>query len=253
MENAPKYRVPSVEKAFAIMELFAADNRGYTLSEVSRLLQLPVSTVSSLLSTLWNCGYVSRHEQGRYRLTMKLLAEGTKAVNQLDLNKVAEPHMKELTAKSGLTSVLAVRDGDHLVYLDKVDGASEVLLASYVGRRMLLHLTGTGKVLLSGLSESEVMEIVRSVGLPASTPKTITSLPVLKKELARIRKRGHAIDNQGYDLGIKGVAAPIFERDGNVAAAIGVGGSVFELNGNMRQIVKLVKAAARAVSENLGR
>ena len=134
------------------------------------------------------------------------------------------------------------------VYLDKVDGASEVRLASYVGRRMLLHQTATGKVLLSGLSEQAVEEIARSGGLPALTPKTITSLRVLSKELAKIRARGYAIDNQGYDMGIKGVAAPIFDRGGEV-----VGASVFELSGKMRQVIELVKAAAQAVSENLGR
>ena len=74
-----------------------------------------------------------------------------------------------------------------------------------------------------------------------------------EERLAKIRKRGDAIDNQGYDLGIKGVAAPIFDRDGKVVAAIGIGASVFELTGKMRQVIKLVKAAARAVSENLGR
>ncbi len=252
-DNQRKYRVPSVEKAFSIIELFAADNRGYTLSEVSRLLRLPVSTTNSLLNTLQYSGYVARHQEGRYRLTMKLLEEGSKVVDQLELHKVAEHHMKALTAKTGLTSVLAVRDGDHLVYLDKVDGASEVRLASYVGRRMLLHQTATGKVLLSGLSEQAVEEIARSGGLPALTPKTITSLRVLSKELAKIRARGYAIDNQGYDMGIKGVAAPIFDRGGEVVGAIGIGASVFELSGKMRQVIELVKAAAQAVSENLGR
>ncbi len=118
---------------------------------------------------------------------------------------------------------------------------------------MILHRTATGKVLLSGLSEEEVGEIVRSVGLQALTPKTITSLSVLNKELAKIRKRGYAIDNQGYDLGIKGVAAPIFDRGGKVVAAIGIGASVFELSGKMRRVTELVKSAAQAVSKRLGR
>ncbi len=104
MDNVRKYRVPSVEKAFAILELFAADNRGYTLSEVSRLLHLPVSTANSLLNTLQYCGYVSRRETSRYRLTMKLLAEGSKVVDQLELHRVAERHMEDLTSQTGLTS-----------------------------------------------------------------------------------------------------------------------------------------------------
>lgn len=109
------------------------------------------------------------------------------------------------------------------------------------------------RVCISGLSEQAVEEIARSTGLPALTPKTITSLPVLSKELAKIRARGYAIDNQGYDMGIKGVAAPIFDRGGEVVGAIGIGASVFELSGKMRQVIELVKAAAQAVSENLGR
>ncbi|MEW5978998.1 MAG: IclR family transcriptional regulator [Acidobacteriota bacterium] len=250
--SKPKYTVPAVEKSFAILEMFAARNQGYTLSEVGRLLKLPISTASSLLYTLQSCGYLYRNDKGRFFLTMKMLTEGNKALGQMKLREIAEPELKKLTLETGLASILSIRDGDQAVCIEKIEGTSPIRLASHVGKRMYLHQTSYGKAILAHTSEQQVEAIVESRGLPPATENTITSLPQLTKELTRIRAQGWALDDQETGLGIRGIAAPIFDHNGNVVAGVAVGGSVFELDKNLKAVATAVKACALRISEHLG-
>src|SRR5581483_5701778 len=247
-----KYAVPAVEKTFAVIELFAADNRGYTLSEVSRLLKLPISTTSSLLYTMQNCGYLQRDEKGQFYLSMKILIQANKMFSQLRPREIAHPELVKLTAATGLTSVLAVLDGDQLVWIEKIEGTGHIQLAAQIGKRMYLHYTSTGKAILAHLPDQQVDAIVESAGLPASTRNTITSLPALKKELARVRAQGYAIDDQETGIGILGVAAPVFDHNAELVGAVGVGGAVFEMDHNLKAVIAAVKDCAKTVSEKLG-
>src|ERR1043166_1004077 len=157
-----KYAVPAVEKAFAVVELFASHNRGYTLSEVSRLLKLPISTTSSLLHTMQNCGYLQRDEKGQFYLSMKIIIQAYRAASQLRPRQIAEPELVKLTAATGLTSVLAVLDGDRLAWIEKIEGPGHIQLAAQVGKRMYLHHTSTGKAILAHLPDEQVESIIES-------------------------------------------------------------------------------------------
>ncbi len=247
-----KYTVPAVEKTFAVLELFAAENRGYTLSEVSRLLRLPVSTTSSLLYTMQDCGYLFRDEGGHFFLSMKLVTEAYRVLNKMHPREVAQPELVRLTAETGLTSCMAVLDGDQLVWVAKVDGSGHFKLAAQIGRRMYLHHTSTGKALLAHLPEEQVDAIVESAGLPASTDRTITSSAKLKKELARVRVQGFAVDDQETGIGIRGVASPVFDHDGKLVGSIGIAGAVFQMGNTWKRHGALVKQTAALVSERLG-
>jgi DNA-binding IclR family transcriptional regulator len=246
------YRVPAVEKSFAILEMFASKNKGYTISEVSRLLHLPISTTSSLLYTMLHSGYLKRHETGSFTLTTKLLSESSKLLNQIDLRDVVQPELVRLAKSTGLASVLSVREGDELVCIDKVEGNGQIRIASYIGKRFPMHSTCTGKAVLAFQRDEEVDEIIKRVGLEKSTENSITSLSTLKKELARVRAQGFATDNEEYNIGIGGVAAPTFDHSGNVVGAIAVGGAVFELDTKQKDIIASVKESARLISEHLG-
>jgi len=247
-----KYRVPAVEKSFAILEMFAARNQGYTLSEVARLLRLPISTASSLLYTLQACSYLYRNNKGQFFLTMKMLTEGNKALGQMKLREIAEPELKKLTVETGLASILGVRDGDQVVCIEKIEGTSPIQLASHIGKRMFLHQSSYGKAILAHVSEQEVDSVVASVGLPAATENTITSLPNLKKVLSRIRTEGYALDDQETGIGIRGIGAPVFDHNGVVSAAVAVGGSIFEIDKNLKALAKAVKDCAFRISGHLG-
>jgi DNA-binding IclR family transcriptional regulator len=247
-----KYAVPAVEKTFAVIQLFAEENRGRTLSEVSRVLRLPVSTTSSLLHTMHHCGYLTRDEAGRFFLSMKLVTQAYQVLNQLEPRAVAQAELERMTAKTGLTSCMAVLDGDQLVWVAKVEGTGHVQLAAQVGRRMYLHYTSTGKALLAFLPQKQVDAVVASAGLPASSERTITSPVKLKKELAKVRARGYAVDDQETAIGIRGVAAPVFDHRGVLVCSIGLAGAVFEMSGNLAPVAQIVTESAALISERLG-
>jgi len=246
------YRVPAVEKSFAILEMFASKNSGYTISDVSRYLKLPISTTSSLLYTMVHCGYLVRNDSGDFTLSTKLISESSKLLNQIDLREIAQPELVKLTTVTGLASVLSVPDSNQVVCIDKVEGHGQIRIASFVGKRFPMHCTCTGKVILAFYSDEEIDEIVESTGLEAFTENTITSLPVLKKELFQVRVQGFALDNEEYGTGVRGLAAPIFDHKGKVVAAIAVGGAVFELDKNLKEVTPTVKETAAFLSDKLG-
>jgi DNA-binding IclR family transcriptional regulator len=251
-KDTEKYKIPAVQKAFAILELFAQDNQPRSLSEVSRIFGLPVSTTSSLLNTIVSCGYLGRNDRGAYSLTTKLLAQSNNAVGQAQLLEVSRPAMKELTDSTGLTSVLAVQESYRLVWIDKVDGSNDIRLAAQVGKLMHPHHTSSGKAILAYLPEAEFLQIVKVSGLPKFTPKTITSIRELKRELEKVRAQGYAVDDGETAVGIRGIGAPIFDSGGHVIASVAIGGTLFDFESKMKKMIPRVKAAADKISESLG-
>jgi DNA-binding IclR family transcriptional regulator len=251
MENK-RYFVPAVEKAFAILELFASDNQGYALSDVSRMLKLPVSTTKSLLNTMVRCGYLKRDGGRHYSLTMKIITEASRALNQIEIRQVAHEELKQLTQATSLACALSVRDGDHLVYIEKIEGAGHIMPVYYAGKSLPLHCTATGKALLAYLPDEQVDAIVTSAGLPAYTDHTITILQLLKRELERVRTQGYSIDNEEVALGLVGIAAPVFDHSAKAVAAVGAGGTTAEVHQNMQAIITHVKSTALQVSKKLG-
>jgi DNA-binding IclR family transcriptional regulator len=244
--------VPSVEKAFHILEFLASQRNGYTTSELSRKFKIPISTMNNLLYTLVHCGYLQRNDKGLFRVTMKLLGEAAKLMDNTELREVAHEHLECLTRRTELASVLSVREGDQLVCIDKVDGPSQIRIASSIGKRFYLHSTSQGKAILAYASEEDVDVIVSKTGLPSLTPNTITSLSALNKELQRIRSQGYATDREENTVGIRGISAAIFDHTGRIAGAAGVGGVDFQFQDRIKEIVTEVRDCARAISERLG-
>lgn len=244
--------IPSVQKALGVLEFLASQKEGYTNSELSRKFKIPISTMNNLLYTLVHCGYLRRNEKGLFRVTMKLLGEAAKVVESTELRDIAHAELERLTKRTELASMLSVRDGDQLVCIDKVEGPSQIRIASAIGKRSALHSTSTGKAIVAHLSPTAVDAIVASAGLPRLTVNTITSATAFKAELNRIRAQGYAVDNEENTIGIRGVSAAVFDYEGEVVAAIGVGGVDFQIGDRMKQVVAAVKECAKTISDKLG-
>lgn len=244
--------VPSIQKAFAILEFFCSTNRGHTISQITRIFKIPVSTCSSVLYTLIFCGYLRRDDSGVFSLTMKLLGQANKGLSQIEINDIAHPELEKLTIATGLASALFTREGNLVVCLAKVEGTGHVRTAAHVGKQMPMHATCTGKAILAYLPDEELGKIVGSSDLRQLTENTITSISLLKKELARVRSQGYAVDNQEYGIGVRGISAPVFDNKGRVVAAISASGATFELDRKKVTVISAVKAASLEVSKTLG-
>ncbi|HYL62810.1 MAG TPA: IclR family transcriptional regulator [Candidatus Methylomirabilis sp.] len=245
----------AVERALTILEAVAHRRDGLTNSEISRKLSIPKSSASYILRTLERRGYLRRDaESGRYRLGLKILSLGGDAQSNLDLADVALPFMRSLVERVHLTSHLAVLDQGEAVYIEKVEAPGFFKVNTWVGRRMFLHSTSVGKVLLAWLPRHDVEAILRQQGMKKRTPKTITAVSRLLADLELVRERGYGVDDEENSVGARCLGAPIFDPAGNVAAALGVSGTIAQVDEETQpKIVEVLKDTARRISRQLQR
>ncbi|MDW8256437.1 MAG: IclR family transcriptional regulator, partial [Acidobacteriota bacterium] len=219
--------VPAVERALTLLEVLAESKRGYTLSELARLLRLPRSSTHCLLLTLERRGYLHRNEQtGRYMFGLKLLGLANKALSRIELRERAAPYLQALMQQTGLTVHLAILDRGEAVLVEKVEPPGLLRLATWIGKRMDIHCTGVGKALLAYLPEEEIERLIRERGLPRHNENTIASPKRLREELARIRAQGYSLDDEEDEVGLRCLGAPIFDHTGRVVASISVAGTI---------------------------
>lgn len=245
---------PAVERALTLLEVLAESRRGYTLSELVRLLRLPKSTTHCLLLTLERRGYLHRNEQtGRYMFGLKVLDLANMALSRIELRERAAPHLHALMQETGLTVHMAVLDRGEAVLVEKVEPPGLLRLATWIGKRMDMHCTGVGKALLAYLPEREVERLIRERGLPCHNENTIASPKRLREELARIRERGYSFDDEEDEIGLRCLGAPIFDHTGRVVASISVAGTIAQITReNMGVLAEAVKRTAAAISQQLG-
>jgi len=243
----------AVERALNILELVAHRRDGLTNSEISHKLAIPKSSASYILRTLERRGYLRRDAaSGRYRLGLKILSLGGDAQSSLDIADVALPFMRSLVERVHLTSHLAVLDQGEAVYIEKVEAPGFFKVNTWVGRRMYLHSTSVGKALLAWLPKPELEAIVRQQGLKKRTPKTIHTASRLLADLELVREQGHAVDDEENSLGARCLGAPIFDAEGNVTAALGVSGTLTQVDEeNLPKIADALKETARRISRQL--
>jgi DNA-binding IclR family transcriptional regulator len=245
----------AVDRALAILEMASQRRDGQTNSEISRKLGIPKSSASYILRTLERRGYLRRDaESGKYRLGLKVLSLGRDALAAFDIGAVALPVLRTLVERTQLTAHLAVLDHGEAVYIEKVDAPGFIKMDTWVGRRMHVHSTSVGKALVAHLPKEAVEEILRRHGLKKRTPKTITGPARFLAELERVREQGYAVDDEENSLDARCLAAPVFDREGNVAAAVGLSGTTTQTDhASLPRIAELVKEAARRISRHLAR
>lgn len=246
------YSVPAIHRTLDIIEALVRQ-RSLTISEMNRNFHIPKSSVYAILQTLKARGYVERDENDRYSLTLRLFSIGSSLIELLDFRQELLPMLKELSDKTQITAHLAVLDDGYAVYVEKVEVLRALRLSTWVGRRMPVHSTSIGKCLIAYLTTPELVHIVAARGLPQLTPRTITSLPALQKELALVRKQGYAIANEENESGVRAVAAPIFNSTGNVVAAVNLGATTLQIRPkDLPQLGEVVRGCARRMSAQMG-
>lgn len=244
----------SVERALSILECVAEETNGLTNSEISRRLKIPKSSASYLLRTLEYRGYLRRSDDdGRYRLGLKVLGLGHRALSGMDLRRIALPTLMKLVEGTGLTAHLAILDHGRAVYIERAEHPGFIKMNTWVGRDLPVHSTSVGKAVLAYLPQQECDALLEKEGLTQQTDKTITSRSEFLEELKNVRTRGYALDDEENSLGVRCVAAPVFEAPGRARAAVGVSGTTVQLTRELLpQIAEQVCKAARSVSRQIG-
>ena len=244
----------TLKKCLRILEILAKGGGDIKLLPLSREINLNKSTVYRILSTLVKMGYVEKNlRNNEYSLGLNILKLARPVLNRLDIREVAKPFMEELMKKSGETVRLAILNEGEVVYIEQVIGNNPIKLSMQIGSHFPAHSTGAGKILLAYLPEEKLDLIIKKNGLNSYTPNTITDIQKLKKCLEEVLLKGCAYNDGEFREGIRDIAAPIFDYNGNLIGSITVVGPSSRLKGTkIERTPQLVKATAKKISKRLG-
>jgi DNA-binding IclR family transcriptional regulator len=250
MSEAPA-GVQSVDRALTILEVLARVGEA-GVTEIAGELDVHKSTAFRLVTTLEAHRLVEQtSDRGRYRLGVGVLRLAGATTARLDLVQEARPVCRQLAADTGETVNIAVLSDRSALYLDQVAGSSALQPHNWVGQHIPLHATSNGKVLLSGLEDGRLTEVLGS--LARYTPLTITTRAKLRDELARVREQGYAVAVDELEEGLTAAAAPVRNAHGDVVASMSVSGPSFRLGPErVDDVVPRLVAAADEVSHRLG-
>lgn len=246
--------VKSVERAFALLEILAGDEKSLGISALARQSQLSLSTAHRLLNTLIQLGYAEQDQETRkYSLGLRILHLRGAVTSRLKLGEQAMPIMKALMRRVDETVHLAVLNEGEVVYVDRVEGMQTRNMYTEIGKRVPAHSTALGKVMLTHLPEATWQHILASRGMPRFTPYTITTPEQMAQELDLIRQRGYAVDNYEGDTNVRCVAAPVRDYSGRVIAAMSISGPRSRMRPERdAELGAAICEAAQQLSANLG-
>lgn len=236
------HTVQAVERALDLLEYLAASGGEAALADISHATNLPYGTAHRLLRTLALRGYVRQHDSRRYCLAAGLVKLGDAAGRALGFG-VAQ-YLEQLVILTGESASLAIMEGTSVVYVAQTPSPHRLRTFAEVGRRVLPHCTGVGKVLLAARGPQEAERIVKITGMPARTANTITELDRLHEELQAIRDRGYALDNGEEEIGVHCIAVPVVCGEA-VIGAMSISGPTERVDAlDREQVVAAMKAVA---------
>ncbi len=239
-----------IERMFSLLDVLAAHQDPVSLKEISERTGLHPSTAHRILNDLAIGRYVDRPEAGSYRLGMRLLELGNLVKARLDVRDAALAPMRELHRLTHQPVNLSVRQGDEIVYIERTySERSGMQVVRAVGGRAPLHLTSVGKLFLAADDPQRVRAYATRTGLAGHTRNSITDLPRLERELAQVRTQMMARDDEELELGVRCLAAGIFDDQGKLVAGLSVSAPADRLEESW---VERVRATAAQISSALG-
>lgn len=241
-------------RAISILNFLSQADGGASLTEVANAVGLAASTTHRLLTSLESERYV------RFDAETKLWSVGVQAfimgngfLRSRDLVRLARPHMRALMEASGETVNLAIEDQGAAVYLAQVECREMMRTFARLGARVPLHCSGVGKALLSALGEVALDRHIDRHGLARMTARTVTDAGFLRADLSAARARGYAIDDEEHAVGLRCVAAPIFNEHGDPVGAVSLSGPMARItDARIAALGGLVGRAAERIMAEIG-
>jgi IclR family pca regulon transcriptional regulator len=215
----------SLERGLAILGAFTPDRPALGISELAQRLGLTRSTTHRYVATLAKLGYLDQDDATRkYRLGIRVLDLGFSVLGALGLREIAAPHLQRLTAATGRTSNLAIRDDTDVILIDRTRGRPgryhHLEFSLHAGSRIPSYCSATGKALLAFLAQPDLDDVLDRIELLPRGPRSLTSRATLLAELGQVRRTGIALNDEELDSGLRSIAVPIRSRSGPVVAAI---------------------------------
>ena len=243
--SRPSGRPSVASKIVAILDAFRPSTSEMSLNQLAGRSGLAVSTAYRHANELVELGILEAGKRGGYRIGLRLWEIASLAERGLPVREVALPYMLDLYEATHENVHLAVLDGHEALYVEKTKGRDSISIKSREARRLPLHATGVGKVLLAYAPEEFVAEVIAR-GLTGFTPHTIVAPAQLLRTLAEIRESGFARTQEELTLGTVSVAAPVRDHEGDVVAALSIVGRSHRID--PAKLAPAVRTAALGVS-----
>lgn len=217
--------VQSIERALTILDMLSEYPDGIQITRLSEIVGLNKSTTHRLLATLVNMNYVVKDDTtDKYKLGLQIVYLSRNILSNMNITEISKPYLEKLVRDVNETVHLCIEDNGEVMYVDKIESNQTIRMYSRIGSRAPMYCTGVGKVLLSGMSETKFNKIVSKMEFFPRTEATITSKEELIREVEKIKQQQYSLDNVEYQDGIRCIAAPIFDYNGNIIATFSISG-----------------------------
>ncbi|MBP6598027.1 MAG: IclR family transcriptional regulator [Giesbergeria sp.] len=245
-----KPSVQVIERMFALIDVLASREEAISLKEISEKTGLHPSTTHRILNDLATGRFVDRPESGSYRLGMRLLELGNLVKGRLNVRDAALMPMRDLHKLIQQPVNLSLRQGDEIIYVERAySERSGMQVVRAIGGRAPLHLTSTGKLFLAADDPQRVRTYATRTGLPGQTRNSITQLLSLERELAKARQYGIARDNEELELGVRCIAAGVYDDQGKLVAGLSISAPADRLE---EEWLAKLQTTANSISAALG-
>ena len=246
--------VQSLNRGLALLERLAAATDGITLSGLAEETALAPSTAHRLLASLRERGFAQQDPStGLWHIGARAFTVGNAFLRGRSYVALARHHMRDLVDRVGETANLAALDQNEAIYLTQIECDEMMRAFARPGTRVPLHCSGVGKALLAALPEREAESIIAAAGLARLTKRTLVDLDALRADLSRSRERGYAIDDGEHAVGLRCVAAAIFDDGGWPLAALSISGPAARIDDEtLAELGSMVAETCRQLTAELG-
>lgn len=242
-------RIQVIDRAASLLDAIARYSDPVSLKILAAETRLHASTAHRILASLIQNRLVEKDVSGQYRLGLRLLQLGVRLHANVDVRAIARPMMEALRDRLGETINLTIREGDAVVYIEKVTPNRMIHVQQLVGSRAPLHVTAVGKLMLGAAGEEAIRAYAERTNLPAYTRNTITSLSRLQEACAEAMTRGYAFDDEEAELDVGCIGVLLYDNTGNVSAGLSVSAPIERRR--LEWTSDLVRAA-ETISSQLG-
>ena len=251
--SEPAGSVQAIDRGLGVLAIIASAD-GLTLTDLAQRAGLAPSTAHRILASLEAHRFVFHDEErGLWLIGVGAFEVGAAFLRNRRLAGIGRVVMHELMEATGETVNLGIEDGGEVVFITQIESHSALRAFFRAGSRAPIHASGVGKALLAQMPEARVREILYKRGLAKFTERTLIAPADLFQELAAIAGRGWGVDDEERNLGMRCVAAAIFNEYGEAIAGVSVSGPTVRITSErVLELGPRVRRAAAAITASIG-
>jgi IclR family pca regulon transcriptional regulator len=251
----PPKLITSVHRCFEILEAFTPEEPRLTLQGLTVKIGLPKTTIHRLLHTLMSSNYIACDSQKRYFLGSKFASLGMSVLASMEVREIALPFLEDLSRRSQQNVSLGILDRTEVMYICRVEKRSIIPMTLKIGSRLNCHQTSMGRAILAFLDAEQLQNVLKELTRDIAAANVVGSRGEhLRKVLQEVRRKGYALSDEEWILGVRSIAAPVFNMQGRVEAAVNmpVISAAISRNKLIKEFLPRLLATAEKISSSLG-